>query len=798
MSLDLFERESQERVSALPHVTTTEPGVWDGFMRGAGLYTMRGLARIGRSIDLLGSVGPILKDAATGGTELQDRYFREHDDVWGSAVEHWTPKPGEVGVAGEVAGQLLSVLPVVIASPGLAVADAMLGTAEDLSKKGVDATKAQAVGAVQGAGLALGIWVPILGRNGWERVLVGGAGFNAAQGIVTRAASGAILEGHKAAEEFHAFDGTALTIDVLLGMAFGGWAHLNPEMRAQGKQAWERIHAWAQSLLPSDVAALAALRQAQHANVDSVPGKAATPQDLEAHSKRLRTATEQILRGEPVELSNLPSGTFEPDPQRLQEGERTAAQLVKEAERVRKIEGLPPVEEATASAPAEGPTAMPGASEPPPPRGSRAAEAVGPEAPTQLERVTPEPLSFKTAKGSTYDVETDGTTTRNKAARPEHPGDEGPQPRSERTVYVTKEHANLLGEIQAIGGTGKRQIHTTDDGRIGVAYTSGPDIGKFERRTLVPFETAPAVGRIPVELWEGGRRVHFGNEIVEITTTNSKLAPSFEPLTLEAQAMREQLENMAKHETGWEVIGGRRARADLPGGVVNFTPWIPKAEWWRHRPGKMNEAQVQEAVRKALAGEPLKMSEQRMVDYMVEVANERLDGVREVGGVDEWANIVHDLQETGLEPVTRDVVDADAVAKAVAIDEDRVVSAAIRYENSDAAFMAEIRAIIDGNQEKQDQQADGGRQEDRGAPGEAPGAGERAKEAVDPVAAAAERYVAEQPHRLLRVGTNPDGSPQYKTAQEFLDDARADAAAAREDMKLFEIAANCLLGGGRS
>jgi hypothetical protein len=308
VSLDLYERETQERLSTMQPVEHLEAGTWDGFARGTGLSAMRGLARIGRTIDMAGAVGPILKDAVTGGTELQDRYFREHDEVWGSAVDYWTPKRGEVGVAGEIAGQLLSLLPVVLASPGLAVADAYLGTAEDLVKQGVDAGKAQAVGAVQAVGLGLGIWVPILGRNGWERILVGGAGFNVAQGITMRGVSGAILEGTPAAKAFEAFDGHALTLDVLLGLAFGSFAHLNPEMRAQGAKAWERIGAWAQKLEPSELAAIAALRQAQHANVDSFPGgKPAGPQDIEAHVNRLRVATEQILRGEPVHVEDMPA-----------------------------------------------------------------------------------------------------------------------------------------------------------------------------------------------------------------------------------------------------------------------------------------------------------------------------------------------------------------------------------------------------------------------------------------------------------------------------------------------------------
>lgn len=123
-------------------------------------------------------------------------------------------------------------------------------------------------------------------------------------------------------------------------------------------------------------------------------------------------------------------------------------------------------------------------------------------------------LKFTTAKGSEYVVHSDGTTTRNKAARPEHPGESGPQPRSERTFYVTMEDAIKLGEFQAKNPNGVTvSIQRLPDGRAGLKYETGKDAGKFERRTVVQAENAPREGLIPVETWKNGTRVHFGNEI---------------------------------------------------------------------------------------------------------------------------------------------------------------------------------------------------------------------------------------------------------------------------------------------
>lgn len=126
------------------------------------------------------------------------------------------------------------------------------------------------------------------------------------------------------------------------------------------------------------------------------------------------------------------------------------------------------------------------------------------------------PVRFRTAKGSEYEVLPDGRTVRNKAQRPEHPGDFGPQPPSEATFYVAPEHANALGEIQARGGPARAVVLSEDGGHAAIKYLEGSDAGKIERRTVVPVERTPRVGALPVELWKDGRRVHFGNPITDI------------------------------------------------------------------------------------------------------------------------------------------------------------------------------------------------------------------------------------------------------------------------------------------
>jgi len=338
MSLDLYREEIDNRLANLRQVKEPEPGMFDNFLAGTGKVAMQTFAKSGRAAGMALAPAAIGLDKAkayfndTGpSTEIQDKFFKAHDDIFGRAVDYWTPKPNEVGAAGQVVGQLLGTLPQVFASPALTVAATQLSTGEDLVRKGVDAGTAQAVGGVQAAGLGLGIWVPILGQTLAQRVLLGGAGFNVAQGLATRAASAELLEGTPGAEDFKALDPTALTLDVLLGAAFGGIAHINPRMRAEG-DAWQaKLKEWGAKLKPSEVDALATMRQAQHLNADSLPGRPVDVEDVNAHVARMRQALDDLANDRPVQVEDLPAGRFEADPARQAEAEKMVSDLIEEA-----------------------------------------------------------------------------------------------------------------------------------------------------------------------------------------------------------------------------------------------------------------------------------------------------------------------------------------------------------------------------------------------------------------------------------------------------------------------------------
>jgi hypothetical protein len=342
MSLDLYERETAERLSGMSLTDTIEPSIWDGFGRGTGMTMMRRFAQTGSAIDLALKAPAIALFQMTDNERALEHLFRDHDKRWGSAVEYWTPQPNEVGVAGQVAGEVLAMIPSIIAAPATSVGAFGLSTAEDLVKQGVEPAKAGAVGVTMGAGLGAGVLAPILGRNLWQRMIIGGAGFNVVQGAAMRGLASEILEDTPAKDMFHALDSTEMAIDLILGLAFGGMVHFSPEGRAQGERAWAKLSEWAQGLTPTQVSAIMALRQAKHAHVDTLPGKPDGPEDLNAHVERLKTATEQILREQPVNVQEIKvpeeSGAqrppqFEPVPERIQEAEKRGTMMLEEVNR---------------------------------------------------------------------------------------------------------------------------------------------------------------------------------------------------------------------------------------------------------------------------------------------------------------------------------------------------------------------------------------------------------------------------------------------------------------------------------
>lgn len=120
---------------------------------------------------------------------------------------------------------------------------------------------------------------------------------------------------------------------------------------------------------------------------------------------------------------------------------------------------------------------------------------------------------FRTAKGSVYNIE--GTSTvRDKAPRPEHPGEQGVQPKSERTFYVPLREAEKLAPIQAKGPQKYRLVTEQRNGETFAAIRQ--EDGKILKGTEIKVSDVPKLGDIPVEIFRKGRFAHFGNEITQL------------------------------------------------------------------------------------------------------------------------------------------------------------------------------------------------------------------------------------------------------------------------------------------
>jgi len=293
---------TREQLSRPVDLSAPAPGVFHNLAGGAGTYFMRSMAEAGRGLDLLGSVIPVAHDAIVGGTSNQEQYFKEHDDVFGRAVDYWTPKPGEVGAAGEVLGSVSGNLLQFATNPVLALNTAQMGTSEDLVKQGVSAQAAVGVGELASLGLVAGIKIPIVGKTLAQRVATGVAG-NVGQGVAQAAASRLYLNAAGAPEQvaaqFDPWDLKARTIDTLMGAAFGVAAHIGAPKQEFTQQQKD---------------ALMLVNQARHLEEASSPGRPATEADLTKTVAATREAIDQILRGEPVAVDNLARDvTIEPD-----------------------------------------------------------------------------------------------------------------------------------------------------------------------------------------------------------------------------------------------------------------------------------------------------------------------------------------------------------------------------------------------------------------------------------------------------------------------------------------------------
>jgi len=789
MSLDLYQDEVRDMLSSMQPVQEPEAGAFTGFIKGTGMATMRGFAKMGRAIDMAGAIGPIAQDAITGGTAAQEKYFKEHDDVFNHAVDYWTPKPNEVGTAGEVVGGLLSALPAIIAAPELAVGSAGLDTAEDLARQGVSPTKAIAAGATQAAGLGLGIWMPILGQNGWQRIVIGGAGFNAAQGAATRGITSKILEDTPAEGQYKALDPTSVTLDVLLGAAFGSIAHLSPAQRQHGAEALGKLKDWAQSLKPSDVDALATLREAQHLNVDSAAGKLETPKDIEAHVTRMRTGLDQVLRDEPVEVSTLPQPKVVADHERFADAERRVTDLQAHAEELRNELGLPHPEEITARVDNIG-ERIPGQKYGVSPeqlmqnygsdiRPMNMRDTARESVPPPVDSLSPPPGGSAglggtpmrgeshslenvqqdwTNKGIDYVVSENGDTISvGKIAVPKALREQGVDTDAMRSLLDYADSTGKRIVLTPSSGFGDTKARLTEFyKRLGFVENKGKnkDSTTTERMIRQPqhVEAAPNSGRMP---FQGGNPDE---------AARSQLHTDENLLTVGGGTA----------ERGWSAATGIRGTDGQPAPVYRGAA-IELA------PEHFDIGSLGKSTGHPSSGLGVWFSAARdqaaqygeVEKFHLDIRNPKEyapDTFPAFDSVEDAHKFREQLQAEGYDGIVVDGRELGGPVNIVAFHPDQVIL-------PDSGLMAHESAV--GFEE---------RSAETGSSGEA---GNTAK--PDILKSEADRIAADRGNEIISLGRDAEGNPITTTVRQYLDEARADAAVAREDAKLFEVAAGCYL-----
>lgn len=327
MTADFFPVEQQNLMDHAQAWYPPEPvGAFHNFWGGAVQSAELGFAKAARGISMLGSAFPVIADkyqSVLTGEDVTDRgdaYYRAHEDLFKPAVEYWTPKPNEVGVAGQMVGGLISGLAELTISPVMMVGATAAAEMEDLTNAGVGTEKAIQGGIIQGAGLAAGIALPFLGKTLASKMLTGAAG-NVVQGVATRGLEAGILEGTPMEGQYQTYDQTSMLFDVLMGLGFGGIDYIKSSGLDPAKAKFIQ-----DSMTETQKSSILVANLARHME-DSAPGIAHDAESLNAHDAALKQAIKDIAEGKPTDAS-VDATKFTVDPVKQAETEKLATEVV--------------------------------------------------------------------------------------------------------------------------------------------------------------------------------------------------------------------------------------------------------------------------------------------------------------------------------------------------------------------------------------------------------------------------------------------------------------------------------------
>lgn len=301
-----------------------------GFFKGSGSALIGGLEQsAAQAVLFAGDAAQPYVEAATKPideylkTDLTDDYnqWRTHnlDTVIGLQ-----PDPQVTGLLGNVLYGAASVVPQytigALGTKNPAGGAALVGTLQGYAKKrtlereGIDSATANEAGLIEGIAQGAGALIPAAMPGSLVRRLTTGAAINTTFGAVQRGATSAILSsnGYKdMAEQYKVLDGSAMITDAVLGATFGGLF---------GEKAKSKVDP-----LQSDIDLALAGNNVHKLEIEAAPGIPADVATRNAHIDSMNTATEQLLRGDVVDVAGkLDNSNFVAKPEEMDVGLKEA------------------------------------------------------------------------------------------------------------------------------------------------------------------------------------------------------------------------------------------------------------------------------------------------------------------------------------------------------------------------------------------------------------------------------------------------------------------------------------------
>lgn len=301
----LDDEAGDEQASLNPYDPLRDSG--PSWYEGAGTGTALGLATSATELGMLAAdaATPIVQSVTVPvdqqfGTDLTQGYDNWKDSM-PDVLRALQPDPQVTGFLGEAMFGISSVLPqAVIGSVGGPVGSAALvgGTKgyaalRKNDAEGIDQETNLELSAVEATTQGLGVLLPGgMGKSLLTRA-ASGVGINVGFGGVSRGTTGKILEdnGYRdMAQQYRVMDGAAIVADAVLGAGFGALHGPNTSHGALD-----------QSKIDIGLAA----NNLHNLEIDSAPGIPVDMATRNYHTAAMARATDQLMRGEPVDLSGL-------------------------------------------------------------------------------------------------------------------------------------------------------------------------------------------------------------------------------------------------------------------------------------------------------------------------------------------------------------------------------------------------------------------------------------------------------------------------------------------------------------